>query len=123
LRAWEKAIELERKALTLMSFGAARNSLATFLVNKAIPSYPKPEFSKNRETEKTLLEAYKTDSTCRLCIYYLIELFKVDPNDPSFLDQKQRLHKLKVAMMEYFNSRHIKPTGRWPASFDEHRTQ
>lgn len=140
----DKAIEMERKALSIANFGAAQKSLAIFIAFKFYEQTKdanKETIAKDRKLEEMLLEAQKADPTNTdileqlTSIYilrvkyenetdwldkadiHLAEGLKLEPKNEALLGQAKRINALKTELMAYFKKRGIQPSGRWPASF------
>lgn len=143
-KQYDKSIEMSRKALKLMDFGAGRKTLARTLISKAYShrlGNDDHTFALKPEVEKIMLEAKETNprdahvnhwvarfywsksiaskesdwlDTTDL---YLTEGLKYEPYDKSLRKLDQDLDGFKTYLMKYFKDKGVNPSGRWPASW------
>jgi tetratricopeptide (TPR) repeat protein/transglutaminase-like putative cysteine protease len=143
-KQFDKSIEMSRKALKLMDFGAGRKTLARTLISKAYSNRVGNDdhtFALKPEVEKIMLEAKETNprdahvnhwvarfywsksiaskesdwlDTTDL---YLAEGLKYEPYDKSLRKLDQDLDGFKTYLMKYFKDKGVNPSGRWPASW------
>lgn len=141
---FEDGIVSSKKAIAMMDFGAGRNQLANVLRKKAATLLEESNTEKvvtNKNLEKILLEAYKFDENDEwtyqqlVFIYvnrtiaeqesdwldsadiYLTEGLKKFPSSQALRNYEKQTWQLKQRLMTMFRRQGIKPSGRWPASF------
>lgn len=143
-KQYDKSIEMSRKALKLMDFGAGRRTLSSTLISKAYGyrlGKGDHTFSLRPEVEKIMLEAKETNPTdahvnhwvarfywsksiaskesdwLDTADLYLTEGLKYNPDDKALRGLDQDLDNFKTYLMKYFKDKGVNPSGRWPASW------
>lgn len=143
-KQFDKAIEMSRKALKVMDFGAARSSLAGSLIQKALASKKDADdtsYALKPENEKLMLEAKEIHPNGAYVNFHLVRFYysksiatqesdwldnadlyaadglKANPGDPDITAMVYEMDRLKGVIMRQLTEKGIKPTGRWPASW------